>query len=503
MGESLGERLVRIGKYPIRVVAEAPVPAALLAAAGPAIIELGLALGSGETIIWPTLAAKYGLILVWGAFLGLLIQTIWTQEMTRWTVVSGEHHIQGSGRVIGMALATWLFLFLGYVAFIWPGWMIGGASAFYKLVGGWPFPANKAHGVLFWTYFWAIIVLAAVLLSPVARRAVELIEMGTLFLAWIIIIATVVTATSLSDWGAMLKQMFTGFGERPEGLDWWTFAASIAFVGAGGLANIWLTFWLRDAGIGMGKYIGTIPGITGKPTALDPYGAIPEGTEENARRIRGWQNQVNKLVWLVFFLGNLITVMMFIAISYVLLYKAGITPEMGLGDIKGSILELTADQIAKATPLGATGGKLYLLAVWLILFNTQVALMEGLVRQAADTLYITYEKVRNIVRQDIRLWYSYWWAGMIVVEFILVAAAVLAGVNYGQLVVFGAVMSLLAMVISPLLVLYINTKLLKQLPEKVYEAIKPHPIWNVLMVVAFLFYLTFFVIAVAARLGLL
>jgi len=499
-GEGLAERLVRIGKYPIRVVSEVPKPLALTALVGPAMIELGLALGSGETIIWPTLAAAYGFVLVWGALIGLFMQTVWMQEMSRWTIVSGEHHIQGSGRIIGMAAATWLFLFLGYVAFIWPGWMTGGASAFHKLVGGWP---EGKLGLLFWTYFWAIIVLAAVLLSPVARKAVEYIEMGTLFLAWAIIIATVATGTSLADWSAIIKQMLTGWGERPEGLDYWTFAASIAFVGAGGLANVWYTFWLRDAGFGMGKYVGTIPGLTGKPTALDIYGAIPEDGDENASRIRAWNRQNQKIIWLVFFLGNLITVLMFIAISYALLHKTGMIEGLTIKDIRGNILELTSDAIAAYTPLGTIGGKLYLLAVWLILFNTQVALMEGLVRQAADTLYITYERVRKMVKQDIRIWYAYWWIGIITVEFILVALAVLGGVSYGDLVVFGAVMSLLAMVISPLLVLYINTKLIAQLPPKIRDAIKPHPIWTILVAVAFIFYLTFFIIAVAARLGLL
>ncbi len=499
--ETREEKLVKIGKYPIRVVKEVPPVLPLLAVAGPAIIEVGLALGSGETIIWPTLTAKYGLILVWGTLVGLFIQTIWTQEMSRWTIVSGEHHVQGVGRIIGMAASTWLFLFLAYIAFIWPGWMTGGAAAFLKLVGNWPAPGKT--GLLFWTYFWAIIVFAAILLSPVARRAVELLEMGTLILAWIIIIIVVLTSTSAADWGYMLKRMFLHMGARPSGIDWWTFAASIAFVGSGGVANVWYTFWLRDAGFGMGKYVGTIPGITGKPTALDPYGAIPEGTPENAERIRGWKKRNYEMLWYVFFLGNFITVLIFIMISYSLLYKAGITASMSLGQIKGQILQLTADAIAKSTPLGKVGGDLYLLSVWLILFNTQVALMEGLVRQAADTLYITYEGVRKFVKQDIRKWYAYWWVGIIIVEFILVAAAVLAGVSYGELVVFGAVMSLLTMFLSPAFLLYLNTKLIKQLPKEIYEAIKPHPLIILLLAIAVIFYAFFFGVAVAAKLGII
>ncbi|MEB3846463.1 MAG: hypothetical protein GSR74_00625, partial [Desulfurococcales archaeon] len=198
-----------------------------------------------------------------------------------------------------------------------------------------------------------------------------------------------------------------------------------------------------------------------------------------------------------------ITVLIFIMISYSLLYKAGITASMSLGQIKGQILQLTADAIAKSTPLGKVGGDLYLLSVWLILFNTQVALMEGLVRQAADTLYITYEGVRKFVKQDIRKWYAYWWVGIIIVEFILVAAAVLAGVSYGELVVFGAVMSLLTMFLSPAFLLYLNTKLIKQLPKEIYEAIKPHPLIILLLAIAVVFYAFFFGIAVAAKLGII
>ncbi len=495
------EKLVKIGKYPIRVVKEVPPIVPFLAAAGPAIIEVGLALGSGETIIWPTLAAKYGLILVWGTLVGLFIQTVWTQEMGRWTIVSGEHHIQGAGRVIGMQVATWLFLFLGYIAFIWPGWITGGSAAFLKLVHNWPAPGYR--GILFWSYFWSAIIFAAVLLSPVARRAVELLELGTLILAWIIIITVAVTATHGSDWVKMLNYMFLHMGARPKGLDWWTFAASIAFVGAGGLANIWYTFWLRDAKFGMGKYIGTIPGITGKPTALDPIGAIPEGGPENAERIRKWKSHHLKMMWYVFFLGNFLTVLIFIMISYSLLYSKGITPGMGVGYIKGHILQLTADAISKYTILGKFGGAAYLLSVWLILFNTQVALMEGLVRQAADTLYVTYESVRRFVKQDIRKWYAYWWIGIIIVEFGLVGAATLKHVSYGSLVVFGAVMALLSMIISPAITIYINTKLLKKLPEDIYEAIKPHPVNIFILAVAVVFYAFFFSIAVAARLHII
>ena len=49
------EKGVKIGKYEIPRKANFPKPKPLLTLVGPAIIILGLSIGSGEIIIWPTI----------------------------------------------------------------------------------------------------------------------------------------------------------------------------------------------------------------------------------------------------------------------------------------------------------------------------------------------------------------------------------------------------------------------------------------------------------------
>jgi hypothetical protein len=49
-----------------------PQPPSLWRTIGPSFILLGLALGSGELILWPFIAANYGLGLLWGAYWELL-----------------------------------------------------------------------------------------------------------------------------------------------------------------------------------------------------------------------------------------------------------------------------------------------------------------------------------------------------------------------------------------------------------------------------------------------
>lgn len=56
-----------------------PEPVSLKKLIGPSFIILALALalglGSGEVILWPYLAANYGLGIAWGAILGITLKT--------------------------------------------------------------------------------------------------------------------------------------------------------------------------------------------------------------------------------------------------------------------------------------------------------------------------------------------------------------------------------------------------------------------------------------------
>ncbi len=69
---------------------ELPYPPSLWSLLGPSFILLGLGLGSGELILWPYLAAHYGLGIIWGAAIGITLQFFLNMEVERYTLAKGE-----------------------------------------------------------------------------------------------------------------------------------------------------------------------------------------------------------------------------------------------------------------------------------------------------------------------------------------------------------------------------------------------------------------------------
>jgi len=66
-----------------------PTPPSIVRTLGPSFILLGLALGSGELILWPYLTAQYGLGLLWGGLLGITLQFVLNTEAMRYTLAWG------------------------------------------------------------------------------------------------------------------------------------------------------------------------------------------------------------------------------------------------------------------------------------------------------------------------------------------------------------------------------------------------------------------------------
>ncbi len=67
--------------------------------AGPGAIMIGLALGSGEMILWPWITAKFGTEMMWAAALGVFLQLFINIEVGRWAVATGESAFTGFARL--------------------------------------------------------------------------------------------------------------------------------------------------------------------------------------------------------------------------------------------------------------------------------------------------------------------------------------------------------------------------------------------------------------------
>ena len=92
-----------------------PKPVPWTRALGVGVVVMGLAIGTGELILWPHLVVKHGLSLLWLALIGILCQYFINQEVARHAVATGEGFFTTSARVFRWFVPFWFFsaIFMG------------------------------------------------------------------------------------------------------------------------------------------------------------------------------------------------------------------------------------------------------------------------------------------------------------------------------------------------------------------------------------------------------
>ena len=122
---------------PVREVRDLPEPPRnYWRLVGPGIVAGGVGLSSGEFVLWPFIASQVGLILLWGAIVGVVTQFFLNMEVERYTLATGETAVTGFNRF----WKHWglVFAVLVYFANLWPGWAISSATLASYLFGGSP-----------------------------------------------------------------------------------------------------------------------------------------------------------------------------------------------------------------------------------------------------------------------------------------------------------------------------------------------------------------------------
>ena len=94
-----------------------PEPIPLRRMLGPSIMLAGLALGSGEFVLWPYITYKSQFVFFWACLLGVATQYFLNMEITRWSLATGESAITGFARL--SRHWAWVFLFLNIIP-----WMV-------------------------------------------------------------------------------------------------------------------------------------------------------------------------------------------------------------------------------------------------------------------------------------------------------------------------------------------------------------------------------------------
>lgn len=432
---------------------------------GPVMMTVALGLGTSEVILYPNLTARFGV-----GWLGLMafvlfLQTVWAQELARWTVVSGEHAGQGNARIlsyVGSLIFVCAFMF---IAFAIPAWATASASALRELLG---WPVDVKIGTVFWAYVTFIIVFLVVFFSRVARKHIEHLATWSTVLAWIILIVSAALAVKSESLGRMFYHL--AVWNIPKEMDWWVLGSTLAWVGAGPTL-IWYTYWMRDSGWGMAKYVDPMPGWFGKSSNPQTIGFIPDKNGENVNRLKIWVKRSHFVLWIGYFVGSLFTIFIFVGLSDSILRPAGLVPS-GFDVVKHQAQFF-------AVPLGRIGYFLFLLVAWLLFSNTQLTIAEALVRQNADVTWSISERVRRFFNEDIKKVYFLWWIIYLIISFVLIGLQYFVeGAHPFSYVTTAAMLSFVTLVFS-MFATFVGTLVLYRQP--IIAQVRPNIFWTIVI----------------------
>jgi hypothetical protein len=377
-----------------------PEPVPWLTMVGPSLILAGLALGSGEFILWPRIVYTSGFVFIWAAFLGIVTQFFLNLEIERWTLATGESTVTGFCRLSWHW--SWVFLILNIVPWAFPGWSTGAAH-----IGSWlllgPREVATASGAISYEAWYvtplsiAGLVLTGVVLTagPVVYNTVETLQswlVGTI----VLLVAVIAVVTVRWDAVVALTVGLFQFGRMPDpatsGLGMLDLLGAVAFAGAGGTMNLGQSHYVKDKGYGMGRYIGRITSpLTGKEETISSTGYYFRQTPENMARWQGWWRAANIEHAFSFLLTCLVTLFLLALIAYSLFYDANgqLNPAaQNLG--KGMNFVWAQAELLRQRPLGELLRFCYLLAGVAILLTTELGVLDVVSRLTADLIKVNY-----------------------------------------------------------------------------------------------------------------
>jgi hypothetical protein len=450
---------------------ELPRPPRWTKAIGVGIVVMGMAMGTGELIMWPHLITKHGLGILWLALVGITLQYFINQEVARHALATGESFFAMSGKIIRWSPLFWLGA--AVLLYIWPAWASALGTILRELFG-------------FGEYIvWALISLALLLiltfLGKVAYRMLE----GTLKIIVPLFIALLVAVSFLNLSFKDIGDAFAGllnFGHIPEGVDIAVLLGAVVLAGAGGMLNLCVSLWYRDKDAGMGAYVESITNpVTGRPisTAISSYSFAL--TQENMDRWKGWMRYVRIDQGVIFWLLGVISIVLLGTNAFAVLVPQGLVPE-------GAQVAVLQAQIF-GSQWGIWGERLYLVMAYLMLFSVMWTVLDALTRIITDIVHTNAHigPQRKFFKAFGR--YSVHKLYYVLIVVVVVIQAILLPFNQplGFLVISSVLGGLAMALYTPLLFYISNFKLPK--------GVRPGIITNVILAAAAVFY-TYFVIRI-------
>lgn len=423
-----------------------PKPISLKKLIGPSFVILALGLGSGEVILWPYLAANYGLGIAWGAILGITFQYFMNMEIERYALVKGESVFVGIYKLFKPAV--YWFIISTFIGFGLPGIVAASAKVMASVLGIEEF---KWIAILFLLIIGLILSMGKTVYGMMEYITKIIILIGVPFVFLLSVFLAVKT-----DFVALFRGI-VGIGEGfyflPEGISIATFLAAFAYSGAGGNLNLTQSIYIKEKGYGMGVYSQKIASLFSKEKDQEIIldGTDCAATAEDVSRFKKWWRLISLEHAFIFWFLGIISMIFLMLLSYATTYGLS-------GNAEGINFVINEGVIIGQTVFPFIG-VLFLLVVSIMLFQTQLGVMDSTSRIMAENFAI--KKLHGKKEGKINLskiYYSFVWAQ-------IVFGIVLFLFNFYEpktLIVAGAVINAFAMFVHLALVSLLN---LKSLPK--------------------------------------
>ena len=438
-----------------------PEPVPLRRMMGPSIILAGLALGSGEFILWPYITYKSQFVFFWACLLGVTTQYFLNMEITRWSLATGESAVTGFTRL--NRHWAWVFLILNIVPWVFPGWATGAAQLVSWLVWGGEFRDGAV--VSPYVPYLAIAGLVGCALVLTAGRVVYVtVERIQMVLVGLVILLVIVLACLLVRGDAVTAQLAGAFDPRnvlrldeivSGDLAVMTLLGAIAFAGAGGTLNLGQSNYVKDKGYGMGRYIGRITSpITGQEEAISDVGFHFEHTPENLSRWRRWWRAASWEHFLTFYLTCLACLVLLTLITYSIFYGADGVLRPGLPVYSKGLAFIWGEAVELEKLFGGGVRVFFLLMGVALLLTTEFGVLDAASRVSTDIVKVSWLRDSRFWTES-RIYYAFLW-GTVAFGTVILLVGVERAKDAFQFVQISAAMNGGVMFLYSMTLLYMN-----------------------------------------------
>ena len=438
---------------------------AVLAMLGPAMVWAAEFIGSGEVILSTRVGAILGPSVMWAIIVGIFLKYWIGMSGARYTVCTGEGMIDMFARMPGPKnWAVWLVLVAQFgSATIAIGSLASAGGVFINSLfpispyfGGWfvtifAFASAWSGGFnvikYIMSFFVVIIIIGVLYVAISVFPPMEEFLKGLLF-----------TIPKVPEWALAVD----GINENP----WREILPLLGWAAGGFASQVWYTYWVMGAGYGATAGRGY-----GKPADENALATMSSAV---AKKIKGWCHVVYYDATFAMVLGIFITVSFLIA-------GAGVLGANKLAP-EGPDVAVTLSKIF-SKDFGEIGGVLFLIAGAAALVGTQTGQMAGWPRLLADTFRICVPGFNERFRwkTQFRMFLIFFFLSNMIIVFTL-------GYKPVTLVKLGAILD--GLLLTPLQAIWIAIGLYVVLPKLLskdaYAILKPHWIFAVILIAAFL-----------------